>query len=80
MKISPTFYSTIEMSLAAALLARGIELHSMVPISPGRFSFVFDDNGTLETLSKMYWSHHLEVDALAFFESMKTLKSRVHSA
>lgn len=73
-------YTTTDLGSAAALLAAGFALQKLDrETNPGRAYFVFEDSPKLRTALDDYWSGGLMVDAKAYFESSKWLKSRIYN-
>jgi hypothetical protein len=73
-------YTTTDLGSAAALLAAGFTLQMLDrETKPGRAFFMFDDSKKLQAVLNDYWSGNLMVDAKAYFESSKWLKSRIYN-
>jgi hypothetical protein len=72
-------YKTTDIGSAVALVSLGYSLVSLDKSNPHRALFVFDDSSSLQTSLKSYWSGTLSVDAKAFFENHKWLKSRIYN-
>jgi hypothetical protein len=73
-------YTTTDLGSAAALLAAGFALLKLDrETKPGRAFFVFEDSPKLQAALNNYWSGELMVDAKAYFESSKWLKSRIYN-
>jgi hypothetical protein len=72
-----TTYVTTDLSLAAFLRLRGLKLLSASKHSTGRFEFVFDDDGTADSLSIDFANSEFAAYDANLRSLKKTLNSRV---
>ena len=68
-----------DLGLAVALIVSGHELLDMRKISPTKCEFEFDDFFNTRHDKDLYFKKELQVDAMKYFEEMRTLKSRLHA-
>lgn len=72
-------YETSDLGLATAFLAIGHELLEVDKSHPRRASFKFACNEDANVDANDYWNNKLQVSALAYFEAMKRLKTRLYT-
>jgi len=72
-------WDTMDMYLAAALEASGVQFEEVVPIKSNArksvFRFTYQDD--IEDLMRKYWANELFVDALKYANAVRTMKSRI---
>lgn len=79
--IQTSTHGTVEirdLGLAAALVSLGYDLQGTVRNNAGRVYFVCSDTPVLQRSIKAYWNNELEVNARAYSEAIKTLKSLIY--
>ena len=72
-------YQTSDLGLAAALLSRAARLEAINREDPRRAVFVFALKPSDQTVLDDFWNGRLLVDARTYFDSIKTIKSRLYS-
>jgi len=72
-------FATKDIYLAAALLTLGAELVDTIRDDPKHLRFVFEHSGDLKELENAYTNGKLEVSASKYAESIRRMKSIVHS-
>jgi hypothetical protein len=72
------YLKTNELSLVATLQVFGYELESVEKGINGRATFYIKRDGHLDDIISSFWLRKLKVEPLAFFESMKVIKSRIY--
>jgi len=75
---SINFFRTSDLPLVATLQLNGYQIDSLDRSNPSRVVFVIERNGTLDKLLQDYWARKLRVEPLGFFESLKSLKTRIY--
>jgi hypothetical protein len=74
------FYGISDLGCAAALVCLGFGITSLDRVqNPKRVSFIFRSSKEIQEAVRAYWSGTLRVDARRFFESTKSLKSRLYN-
>lgn len=68
-----------DLGLGASLRALGVPMLEMRRSDGKRFVFVFEGGEEVVAIERAYWSGNLPVDALAFFNAIKVMKSLIHS-
>jgi hypothetical protein len=79
MKHLPKTFELSDLGAAAALLSCGFKLQGLHPTEGRRVVFVFQNDPVMGLLVDRFWSGHLSVDALEYFNSVKFLKTRLHA-
>jgi hypothetical protein len=72
-------FSTFDMGLCAALTSLGYLLIEIEKQSGAKSLFVFEDSDQLQEVAHGYWRGELSVNALAFFNAIKTVKNQLYS-
>jgi len=71
-------YKTTDLSLVAVVQLYGFNIEEIDRSDPRRIIFVIDRSDELDNLVQAFWSRSLRVDPLAYFESIKVVKSRIY--
>ncbi len=73
-------YLRIQDLALAAVLNLSIPLDSIERINPrdNKVTFVFADSSHIDELVDQFWKRQLTVEPLAYFNSLKFIKSRIH--
>lgn len=73
-------HRTSDLYLAAAFVCAGIKFEGGERLNESKVEFLFiDEIGTLQEIRGNYFSGKLTVDAMAYTQQIKALKSLVHS-
>ena len=72
-------YETSDMSLVAALCCFGAVIESVDHSAPRAVFYIRREKG-LDQLVQAFHSHTLQVEPLAYFNTLKEAKSRLYSA
>ena len=76
----PKFYKTRDLYEAAAILSLGFKFEGLENVNRSKaYFFLFKDNGKIEKLSFSYFNGTLKVNARKFVDSIRFLKSKVHT-
>jgi hypothetical protein len=68
-----------DLYLAAFLVSRGARLE-YVTREAQRTTFIFQDDGTLDTLTEQYHQHQANVDPKTFVDTFKNLRRQASAA
>lgn len=71
-------FSTYDLALAAALLAKGFTVSSLEKTSYGKAMFLFARKLHLDETIQQYWSDSLTINPRTYFDSLKHLKTRIY--
>jgi hypothetical protein len=74
------YYPTHDLGCAAALITSGYKLFKLEKELNGRATFVFLRTDDLEVDLDRYWAGTLLVEARAYFDNQKMLKSRIYGS
>lgn len=72
------FYKTTDLSLIAVLQIFGYSIQKMNKDESGKATFFIKEDKGLQKLIQAFWSRSLRVEPLAYFESLKIVKSRIY--
>jgi len=76
----PAFvWTTYDLGVAAALLCAGFELLALDRANKRKVLFVFRKAKGIDDTANAYFADRLELNARAFFDQLKALKSRLYS-
>ncbi len=71
-------FKTSDLALAAV-----INLHYPIKTinkdNPKKVYFIFEKSKNLDLVIEKFWGRELKVDALLYFNSLKTLKTRIYN-
>lgn len=70
----PTQTITDDLSLAAALHCLGIKVDAQKGDHKNSVEFLVEKSKRIEQLTSSFYNKNLQVDALTYFDSVKTLK------
>ncbi len=73
-----SYFETTDISLANTLYYFGFKIESINKNNPTRAVFIFDKSKELDALTQGFWSHSLQVEPLAFLNSLKEVKTRLY--
>lgn len=71
-------FETSDIALASAIYCKGGRVEAIDKTSPTRAVFLFERTSDLDALVQGFWSHSLSVEPLAYFNSLKELKTRLY--
>lgn len=72
------YFKTTDISLASTAYHFGGKIEDIDKTNPSRVIFVFKRTKELDALIQGFWAHSLLVEPLAFFNSLKELKTRIY--
>lgn len=72
------FFRSSDLALISTLQTYGYPIDSMDRSDSRRIVFVIKRNKDLDSVVKDFWSRNLTVEPLAYFESIKNIKSRIY--
>lgn len=70
---------TTDLGLAVALSVVGYKLERIKKLTTTKCEFEFEEERFIEKDAKLFFEKNLPVDAMSFFEEMRSIKARVHS-
>lgn len=73
------FFQTSDLSLAATLCCFGAKIEAVDHNSGARAVFHFRRGKGLDGLIQGFWAGELQVEPLAYFNSLKGVKTRLYS-
>jgi hypothetical protein len=76
---SSQVFTTYDLGVAAALLCAGFELLVLDRANTRKVLFVFRRAKGIDDTANTYFADRLELNARAFFDQLKALKSRLYS-
>ena len=74
---SKDFYQTADLALAAAV-SLFLPIEAIDKTDRRRAYFVFRKSGELDRLLETFWNRELTVEARAYFDQLKALKTRLY--
>jgi hypothetical protein len=72
-------YSTSDLALAAAINLY-YPIKAINKDNPKKVYFIFEKSKNLNLVIEKFWGRELKVDALLYFNSLKTLKNRIYNS
>jgi len=72
------FFNSSHLSLVATLQLYGYPIEALDRENPNKIQFVIKRDGNLDEIIQAFWSRSLVVEPLAYFESLKNIKSRIY--
>ena len=72
------FFKSSDLSLIATLQLYDYQLEAMDRSNSDKIVFLIKRNTALDKLIQAYWSRSLQVEPLAYFESLKNIKARIY--
>ena len=72
-------WTSYDLGVAVALLYLGYELLSLDRSSARKVLFIFRRDERIDDIANSYFADKLELNARAFFDQLKALKSRLYS-
>ena len=72
------YLKTNELSLVATLQVLGYGIEDIEKNSNGKATFLIERDSQIDDIIKSFWLRRLAVEPLAFFESLKIIKSRIY--
>ncbi len=73
-------FESTDIALISALYYFGCKIEAIDKSNPSRSIFFIQRSKDLDTLIQGFWSHSLQVDPLAYFNSLKEIKTRLHQS
>ncbi len=73
------FFKSSDLSLISTLQLYGYHIEAMDRSSSEKIVFVIKRDEELDNLIQAFWSRSLRVEPLAYFESIKNIKSRIYN-
>lgn len=73
------FYKSSDLSLIATTQLFGYPIEALDRENPNKIQFVIKRDENLDKLLQAFWSRSLSVEPLAYFESLKFVKSRIYN-
>lgn len=70
-------YVTSDLGLATALSLQ-FPIWAIDKRNPQKVEFVFERDLDLDNRIESYWTNHLSVSALSYFQQLKIVKSRIY--
>ncbi len=74
------YFSTKDMALATTISYFGYPIEDIDKDDPSRSSFIFKRNKKLDELVQGFWSNSLKVSPLAFFNSLRSIKTQLYQS
>ncbi|MCX6766836.1 MAG: DUF5659 domain-containing protein [Candidatus Moranbacteria bacterium] len=71
-------FRTSDLALCAALQLYGHQIEAMDRSNAEKIVFVIKRDDELDKLIQAFWSRGLSVEPVAYFESLKLVKSRIY--
>lgn len=72
------FFKSSDLSLVATLQLYGCQIEAMDRSKAEKIVFIIKRDDELDNLIQAFWSRGLSVEPLAYFESLKNIKSRIY--
>jgi|WetSurMetagenome_2_1015567.scaffolds.fasta_scaffold846479_2 hypothetical protein len=72
------FFKSSDLSLIATLQLYGYQIEAMDRNNSDKVVFLIKRNKELDKFIQAYWSRSLQVEPLAYFESLKNIKARIY--
>ncbi len=72
-------FTTYDLGVSAALLCADFELLALDRTNPRKALFIFRRAPRIDDTANAYFADRLELNARAFFDQLKALKSRLYS-
>lgn len=72
-------WTSYDLGVAAALLCLGYELLTLDRTNSRKVLFIFRRDEKIDDVANAYFADRLELNARAFFDQLKALKSRLYS-
>ncbi len=72
------FFKSSDLSLIAAMQLYGYQIEAMDRGNSDKIVFIIKHDGNLDELTRAFWSRSLQVEPLAYFESLKNIKARIY--
>lgn len=72
-------FTTYDLGVSAALLCADFELLALDRANPRKVLFIFRRAPGIDDTANAYFADRLELNARAFFDQLKALKSRLYS-
>ena len=72
------YFKTSDLALGATLCYLGYAIEAIEKISYSKSLFLINKDDKLDGLIKDFWAHKLQVEPVAFFNSLKEIKNRLY--
>lgn len=76
--VAQSDWTTYDLGVSAALLCSGFELTSLDRSNPRKTLFIFRHAKKIDETANAYLADRLKLNARAFFDQLKALKSRLY--
>lgn len=73
------FYKTTDLALAGALYVCGYHIEALDRTDPARVVFLIRREENLDDIVRLFLTHELQLDPLAYFNALKELKTRLYN-
>ena len=73
------YFLNSDLALIATLNHFGYSIEKIDKSNPSKVIFLIEKDGKLDDYVLAYWKQELAVEPMAFFNSIKSLKSRIYS-
>ena len=73
------YFKTTDICLCAALCCYGYQIEAIDRQNPSKAVFLVKRGEELDDLTRLYFTHQLKVDPLAFFSFLKEIKTRIYN-
>jgi len=71
------YFKISDLAMAAAISLH-VPIEAINRYNPQRVEFIFERNGQLEKLLRIYWRNEMRVEPKEYFNQLKILKSRLY--
>lgn len=71
-------FETTDIALVSTLYYYGCKIEAINKKNPSRAIFILERSADLDRLIQGFWTHTLQVEPLAFFNSLKEIKTRLY--
>lgn len=72
-------FNTSDLPLAACLATLAFPVLALESVGNGKVAFIFEGTAELYSAVEKYWRSDVLIEPLRYFNSLKYLKSRLHS-
>ncbi|WP_407057150.1 DUF5659 domain-containing protein [Desulfobacter postgatei] len=76
--LNENYFKTSDLSLIALLQVFGYKIKKIKREETNKVIFFIEKDNKLDSLIQSFWSRSLSVEPLAYFESLKNIKSRIY--
>lgn len=79
LKDYPNPFSSYDLGASAGLVCAGYKLLGIDKDQGAKALFLFENTEEVVEAAQMYWRGELQVNALAYFNALKTIKNQLYS-